>query len=389
MRRSFTLLSFVLTLLFCLVSSVKVSAQSFPKVNELTGRYTFTGSATGTDGLNLPSITGHDMVVVPAEQENQVLILGYFGYGGGATFNYDEATGKLTIAQTTIVIYSDGFRLMFVVDNGGNPIDVTYQVQKSGDVISISSTTDLLAEYKDFENGKMQDVTYTSGYSMIKQTLNVPLKSFTNGVYSFVGQELLTYVYPESFEEFDLKIYTTDVASYPANVMTSGWFDHAGLQVEGKYYEDGGILLLPASVKMNDELYFGVCNDVTTNNPDYNMNPQPFFLVNKDELTSPSYFRIVKPSDMYPYNDFSVRGATATFKQAASVEQLAGHGGLKVQQVDGGVLIQSAGEALIKVVDVEGRTVAQKQGSALNVNNVKPGIYVVRAGSDVVKINIQ
>ena len=72
-----------------------VSAAGFPSVKDLYGRYKFSGECSYVDMVSgaageapVPATTGYNMAVLPGESENEVKVLGFFGYGGGVTLTY-------------------------------------------------------------------------------------------------------------------------------------------------------------------------------------------------------------------------------------------------------------------------------------------------------------
>ena len=104
MRKSTSNFKAVLIALFAVSLGVEmVSAAGFPSVKDLYGRYKFSGECSYVDMVSgaageapVPATTDYNMAVLPGESENEVKVLGFFGYGGGVTLTYNQEDGTLS-----------------------------------------------------------------------------------------------------------------------------------------------------------------------------------------------------------------------------------------------------------------------------------------------------
>ena len=124
MRKS-TSINFKAVLIALFVVSLgieMVSAAGFPSVKELYGRYKFSGECSYVDMVSGaageapdPATTGYNMAVLPGESENELKVLGFFGYGGGVTLTYNQEDGTLK-GETPTAVFMMGMNLMVVAD---------------------------------------------------------------------------------------------------------------------------------------------------------------------------------------------------------------------------------------------------------------------------------
>ena len=111
MRKSTSIFKAVLIALFAVSLGVEmVSAAGFPSVKDLYGRYKFSGECSYVDMVSgvageapVPATTDYNMAVLPGESENEVKVLGFFGYGGGVTLTYNQEDGTLKGETPTAV----------------------------------------------------------------------------------------------------------------------------------------------------------------------------------------------------------------------------------------------------------------------------------------------
>ncbi len=377
-----------------------VSAADILTVKELFGRYTFSGKLSYEDRMTgepgevpVPAGTGYDMAVLPTENENEVYLLGFFGFGGGIRAVYDSEKSTLTCLQEAAIICNNvnamtGGGAMVTVDAGkGNQLNYVYTVSKNGDTILLTAASPMKAGYMDFGEGIMGTLTYEAGYTLTKKTGKVPA-SGVGGMYDFEGNEPANTMLAEASEFFSLTVN----AETAGKMTMSGLFGFAD-KMEVDYYENGGLIVLPSSFEFSNGCFIGS----SEGDPDdpYDdviiFEPAVYFFVESGKLVSPC--------------SFIVNGAyDSTLEMRASFSFVGGeakiHGdGIGSQQTDGrGICVLADGNGIrvtaednveMQVYDMQGMTMGSACGRSAVFPGLKSGLYLVRAGAHVMKVAVE
>ncbi len=382
-------LSVVLFSLFCGVQTLW--AEKFPTVNELCGRYILRGEFTytplsGTSAVPVPATDECEMAVVPGSNENEVQILGFFGYGGGLTLRYNQADGTLK-GETEAVILCMGHNLpMCVVDAGGKIMSFTYTVGVKNGQMVITAGETLKASYMNADD--KGTLTCGAGYTMTKQKIS---RTLTGGTYAFRadagGMDMTSSL--NGFEEFDLQIsYGDEEANGGKKVQTRGWFDMKDALVDAVYYEDGGILMMPHEQQLGEGMYFG---QFPSDEGGYNPNAAPFFFVGADgKLTSPGYFVLDEGLDEKTGNpvQLSFLGAEAKLTATGVAGQKDGDDD-RVYVRDGVVCMDASESIAVRVYGLTGSVVAEECGASVRIGGLARGLYIVKAGARATKVLVK
>lgn len=182
MRNLLLFFKAVLIALFAVSLGVEmVSAAGFPSVKDLYGRYKFSGECSYVDMVSgvageapVPATTDYNMAVLPGESENEVKVLGFFGYGGGVTLTYNQEDGTLK-GETPTAVFIMGMNLMVVADaaSTGGTVVFNYQVAEKDGKIQITAQNALEdVTIMDMENGIMGMLSYASAYTMTKEEVS-------------------------------------------------------------------------------------------------------------------------------------------------------------------------------------------------------------------------
>ena len=256
-------------LLALLLGTQTVAAAEFPAIEELYGRYRFSGELTAEfmNGMTgepvdvvLAGTTDYDMVVLPGSGENEVQVLGFFGYGGGVTLSYDAQTGTLSGGFQEVLFCQGSGSLIVTVTAPYDPsaggyvgtVDFKFKVGMVDGTIVLTSENALSdAQYIDYTTYDMGSMTYASGYTLTKEDVTADLSGLA-GTYEFTSQVLDMNTLPDGSDLFDLEVSVSG-----GKVCLDNWFGVSGTAVEATYYEDGGILVLPHDAALSNGMYFG------------------------------------------------------------------------------------------------------------------------------------
>lgn len=393
--------------LFAVLYGVQgVRAEGFPKVEELYGRYTFSGEFIGefmeqVDETTMVPVdcpfatTGYEMAVVPGGNENEVQLLGFFGMGGGVTLTYNPEDGTLKGAMPDVCFMMSGTSQLVASGNWpdypeGMPenVEFNYSISQDGDGAIIIKSDKALenVQYMDMMMGVMGTASYSAGYTLTKSGVSYGLSDVT-GMYEFkaASVDILTSTYPDASDVFDLKVDV--VAGEDDMVELDNWFGVPDTKVKAKFYADGGLLVLPHDVKLANGMYFG---QQPAEEGGYNPNPAPFFFVQEGKLVSYSYFNLFAGMDevMGMELRYTVIGGEAVKKTGESVGAYRA-GQTRIFAGDGEIRVENIGNGRIYVFDAQGISVASAQGETVEFNGLKAGLYIVKAGERTVKILVK
>lgn len=217
MRKS-TSINFKAVLIALFVVSLgieMVSAAGFPSVKELYGRYKFSGECSYVDMVSgaageapVPATTGYNMAVLPGESENELKVLGFFGYGGGVTLTYNQEDGTLK-GETPTAVFMMGMNLMVVADaaSTGGTVVFNYQVTEKDGKIEITAQNALEnVTIMDMEDGIMGMLSYASAYTMTKEDISYNLSDVI-GEYDFASTRVDNNLLADASENFKLNWY--------------------------------------------------------------------------------------------------------------------------------------------------------------------------------------
>ncbi len=392
--------TFSCALLALLFGTRTAQAQDYPSLEELYGRYTFEGTCTYVDmetgaeaEAPVPAATGYKMAVLPGEEENEVKILGFFGYGNGIKAKYDAGKGTLECSQEAAYICAnmnmmEGGGVMVSVDGGeGGSLGYVYSVSKQDGSIVMTSQSPMTATYMSMtENGGMGTLTYAAGYTLKKDGNTVPVSS-AEGNYAFSGENVVNTSVDAAEEVFDLTLK----AKGEGKVAVSGLFGFAD-EIEADYYEDGGIVVLPSSVVFENGLFMGAFEgsaDFEMMDAVYPFEEAPYLYVEEGRLVTPCSFFVYGEFDteFYTRKQFSFQGGTAV-KESNGVS---GHGVGKTGILggDGSIRVEGTEDTDIRVFDPQGILEASAHGSAATFGGLKPGFYIVKAGGRTAKVVVR
>lgn len=376
-------------------------ADGFPAVEELYGRYTFKGEFSGgfSDMEGNPAdapfaTTGYEMAVVSGENENEVQLLGFFGMGGGVTLTYNPEDGTLKGAMPDICFMMSGTSQLVASGDwpdypDGMPenIEFSYSVSRDGDGAIIMTSGKALenVQYMDMMAGVAGSGFYSSGYTLTKKSVSHSLSELT-GIYEFkaTSVDIMASTYPDASEIFDLKVDV--VAGEDGMVELDNWFGVPNTKVKAKFYEDGGLLVLPHDVKLANGMYFG---QQPAEEGGYNPNSAPFFYVQDGKLVSYSYFNLFAGMDevMGMALQFAVTGGEAV-KTGSSISSRCIKD-VKIYSSDGSIRVEGLEDAEIRVFDAQGMLVSSAHGATAAFSGLKSGLYLVKIGSQTAKVVVK
>ena len=396
MRKS-TSINFKAVLIALFVGSLgieMVSAAGFPSVKELYGRYKFSGECSYVDMVSgaageapVPATTGYNMAVLPGESENELKVLGFFGYGGGVTLTYNQEDGTLK-GETPTAVFMMGMNLMVVADaaSTGGTVVFNYQVTEKDGKIEITAQNALEnVTIMDMEDGIMGMLSYASAYTMTKEDISYNLSDVI-GEYDFASTRVDNNLLADASENFKLKITGNTSETVPSGVSVGNWFGVENTEVAAEFYADGGILVLPHDVKLANGMCFGAQPEEEGG---YNPNEAPFFFVEKDKLVTPGYLVLDNGFDevMEMPLQMSVVGGEAV-KAGSSISSRCIKD-VKIYSSDGSIRVDGLEDAEICVFDAQGMLVASAHGATAAFNGLKSGLYLVKFGNQTAKVVVK
>lgn len=396
MRKSTSIFKVVLIALFSVSLGVEmVSAAGFPSVKDLYGRYKFSGECSYVDMVSgaageapVPATTDYNMAVLPGESENEVKVLGFFGYGGGVTLTYNQEDGTLK-GETPTAVFIMGMNLMVVADaaSTGGTVVFNYQVAEKDGKIQITAQNALEdVTIMDMENGIMGMLSYASAYTMTKEDISYNLSDVI-GEYDFASTRVDNNLLADASENFKLKI----TGKYLRNgsfrcVSVGNWFGVENTEVAAEFYADGGILVLPHDVKLANGMCFGAQPEEEGG---YNPNEASFFFVEKDKLVTPGYLVLDNGFDevMEMPLQMAVIGGEAV-KTGSGISSRCIKD-VKIYSSDGSIRVEGLESAEISVFDAQGMLVSSVHGATAAFGGLKSGLYLVKVGSQTAKVVVK
>lgn len=392
MRKS-TSINFKAVLIALFVVSLgieMVSAAGFPSVKELYGRYKFSGECSYVDMVSgaageapVPATTGYNMAVLPGESENELKVLGFFGYGGGVTLTYNQEDGTLK-GETPTAVFMMGMNLMVVADaaSTGGTVVFNYQVTEKDGKIEITAQNALEnVTIMDMEDGIMGMLSYASAYTMTKEDISYNLSDVI-GEYDFVSTRVDNNLLADASENFKLKITGNTSETVPSGVSVGNWFGVENTEVAAEFYADGGILVLPHDVKLANGMCFGAQPEEEGG---YNPNEASFFFVEKDKLVTPGY--LVLDNGFDEALQMAVIGGEAV-KTGSGISSRCIKD-VKIYSSDGSIRVEGLESAEISVFDAQGMLVSSVHGATAAFGGLKSGLYLVKVGSQTAKVVVK
>lgn len=396
MRKS-TSINFKAVLIALFVVSLgieMVSAAGFPSVKELYGRYKFSGECSYVDMVSeaageapVPATTGYNMAVLPGESENELKVLGFFGYGGGVTLTYNQEDGTLK-GETPTAVFMMGMNLMVVADaaSTGGTVVFNYQVTEKDGKIEITAQNALEnVTIMDMEDGIMGVLSYASAYTMTKEDISYNLSDVI-GEYDFASTRVDNNLWADASENFKLKITGNTSETVPSGVSVGNWFGVENTEVAAEFYADGGILVLPHDVKLANGMCFGAQPEEEGG---YNPNEASFFFVEKDKLVTPGYLVLDNGFDemMEMPLQMAVIGGEAV-KTGSGISSRCIKD-VKIYSSDGSIRVEGLESAEISVFDAQGMLVSSVHGATAAFGGLKSGLYLVKVGSQTAKVVVK
>lgn len=399
MRKS-TSINFKAVLIALFVVSLgieMVSAAGFPSVKELYGRYKFSGECSYVDMVSgaageapVPATTGYNMAVLPGESENELKVLGFFGYGGGVTLTYNQEDGTLK-GETPTAVFMMGMNLRVVADaaSTGGTVVFNYQVTEKDGKIEITAQNALenvtIMDMEDGINGIMGMLSYASAYTMTKEDISYNLSDVI-GEYDFASTRVDNNLLADASENFKLKITGNTSETVPSGVSVGNWFGVENTEVAAEFYADGGILVLPHDVKLANGMCFGAQPEEEGG---YNPNEASFFFVEKDKLVTPGYLVLDNGFDevMEMPLQMAVIGGEAV-KTGSGISSRCIKD-VKIYSSDGSIRVEGLESAEISVFDAQGMLVSSVHGATAAFGGLKSGLYLVKVGSQTAKVVVK
>lgn len=396
MRKS-TSINFKAVLIALFVVSLgieMVSAAGFPSVKELYGRYKFSGECSYVDMVSgaageapVPATTGYNMAVLPGESENELKVLGFFGYGGGVTLTYNQEDGTLK-GETPTAVFMMGMNLMVVADaaSTGGTVVFNYQVTEKDGKIEITAQNALEnVTIMDMEDGIMGMLSYASAYTMTKEDISYNLSDVI-GEYDFASTRVDNNLLADASENFKLKITGNTSETVPSGVSVGNWFGVENTEVAAEFYADGGILVLPHDVKLANGMCFGAQPEEEGG---YNPNEASFFFVEKDKLVTPGYLVLDNGFDevMEMSLQMAVIGGEAV-KTGSGISSRCIKD-VKIYGSDGSIRVEGLESVEISVFDAQGMLVSSVHGATAAFGSLKSGLYLVKVGSQTAKVVVK
>lgn len=396
MRKS-TSINFKAVLIALFVVSLgieMVSAAGFPSVKELYGRYKFSGECSYVDMVSgaageapVPATTGYNMAVLPGESENELKVLGFFGYGGGVTLTYNQEDGTLK-GETPTAVFMMGMNLMVVADaaSTGGTVVFNYQVTEKDGKIEITAQNALEnVTIMDMEDGIMGMLSYASAYTMTKEDISYNLSDVI-GEYDFASTRVDNNLLADASENFKLKITGNTSETVPSGVSVGNWFGVENTEVAAEFYADGGILVLPHDVKLANGMCFGAQPEEEGG---YNPNEASFFFVEKDKLVTPGYLVLDNGFDVVmemPLQMAVIGGEAVKTGSGISSRCIKD---VKIYSSDGSIRVEGLESAEISVFDARTGLVSSVHGATAAFGGLKSGLYLVKVGSQTAKVVVK
>lgn len=395
MRKITSIFKVILVTLFAISWEGKTfSADKFPSVKDLYGRYKFSGECSYVDMVSgaageapVPATTGYNMAVLPGESENELKVLGFFGYGGGVTLTYNQEDGTLK-GETPTAVFMMGMNLMVVADaaSTGGTVVFNYQVTEKDGKIEITAQNALEnVTIMDMEDGIMGMLSYASAYTMTKEDISYNLSDVI-GEYDFASTRVDNNLLADASENFKLKITGNTSETVPSGVSVGNWFGVENTEVAAEFYADGGILVLPHDVKLANGMCFGAQPEEEGG---YNPNEASFFFVEKDKLVTPGYLVLDNGFDevMEMPLQMAVIGGEAV-KTGSGISSRCIKG-VKIYSSDGSIRVEGLESAEISVFDAQGMLVSSVHGATAAFGGLKSGLYLVKVGSQTAKVVVK
>ncbi|MCD8318175.1 MAG: T9SS type A sorting domain-containing protein [Paraprevotella sp.] len=391
---TFQMKAVYVALVAILLGVQNLSAQDFPSVDQLYGRYTFHGecayddmSGGESDEIPVPATTDYNMAVLPGDNAGEVKVLGFFGYGGGVTLNYNQEDGTLTGNVSTVVFCMTN-SLMAVADGSASDgVDFSFKVsEQDGNIVLTAQNALTDVTLMDYNTGAMGMLSYSAGYTLTQNNETYPLSDVA-GVYDFVSNTVDNNTLVDATENFKLTVADATTEGGEPTVTLDGWFGIENTSVTAShYYEKGGILVLPHDTLLANGLCFGAQPEEAGG---YNPNEAPYFFVEKDKLVSPGY--IVLDNGFDEVMEMSVQMAVVggqAVKNGSHVNSVL-TSGVAVTPGFGTISVVAAASTKIQVYDVQGAEVAATQGTTAEFNGLQAGLYLVKVGGKAVKVLVK
>lgn len=368
------------TLCLCAISllfSSAVLADTYPTSDELIGRYHFSGKCS-VEAPSIPAVNDYDVIILPAEGENNLYVCGLFGFGGGMLTTYNPEDGTLTCNTdgylcSNVDMYSTytGYWFMYSCTESPCIMEV-----KNDNGIILTATTgltgmDLLA---------MQNITYEAGFALTKKSVNFPIEELA-GSYDFKSTSGAIINFIEDAKS-DFTIDITAIGEDKVNIQGLFGFDDA---IEATYMKESGIILLPHNYTFSNEMIMG--DD--EKNGLVNYEQYPYFLVNDGALETPSSFVLNNGIDevLEMPIQFSFTGGTAVNTNSDAVKSISSND-VNISVCNGTINV-AVPEKNITVYSVQGTKVGSINGQNASFSNLTPGLYIVSAGKTNVKVNVR
>lgn len=369
------------TLCLCAISllfSSAVLADTYPTSDELIGRYHFSGKCS-VEAPSIPAVNDYDVIILPAEGENNLYVCGLFGFGGGMLTTYNPEDGTLTCNTdgylcSNVDMYSTytGYWFMYSCTESPCIMEV-----KNDNGIILTATTgltgmDLLA---------MQNITYEAGFALTKKSVNFPIEELA-GSYDFKSTSGAIINFIED-AKFDFTIDITAIGEDKVNIQGLFGFDDA---IEATYMKESGIILLPHNYTFSNEMIMG--DD--EKNGLVNYEQYPYFLVNDGALETPSSFVLNNGIDevLEMPIQFSFTGGTAVNTNSDAVKSISSND-VNISVCNGTINVAVPEKENITVYSVQGTKVGSINGQNASFSNLTPGLYIVSAGKTNVKVNVR
>lgn len=369
------------TLCLCAISllfSSAVLADTYPTSDELIGRYHFSGKCS-VEAPSIPAVNDYDVIILPAEGENNLYVCGLFGFGGGMLITYNPEDGTLTCNTdgylcSNVDMYSTytGYWFMYSCTESPCIMEV-----KNDNGIILTATTgltgmDLLA---------MQNITYEAGFALTKKSVNFPIEELA-GSYDFKSTSGAIINFIEDAKS-DFTIDITAIGEDKVNIQGLFGFDDA---IEATYMKESGIILLPHNYTFSNEMIMG--DD--EKNGLVNYEQYPYFLVNDGALETPSSFVLNNGIDevLEMPIQFSFTGGTAVNTNSDAVKSISSND-VNISVCNGTINVAVPEKENITVYSVQGTKVGSINGQNASFSNLTPGLYIVSAGKTNVKVNVR
>lgn len=369
------------TLCLCTISllfSSAVLADTYPTSDELIRRYHFSGKCS-VEAPSIPAVNDYDVIILPAEGENNLYVCGLFGFGGGMLTTYNPEDGTLTCNTdgylcSNVDMYSTytGYWFMYSCTESPCIMEV-----KNDNGIILTATTgltgmDLLA---------MQNITYEAGFALTKKSVNFPIEELA-GSYDFKSTSGAIINFIEDAKS-DFTIDITAIGEDKVNIQGLFGFDDA---IEATYMKESGIILLPHNYTFSNEMIMG--DD--EKNGLVNYEQYPYFLVNDGALETPSSFVLNNGIDevLEMPIQFSFTGGTAVNTNFDAVKSISSND-VNISVCNGTINVAVPEKENITVYSVQGTKVGSINGQNASFSNLTPGLYIVSAGKTNVKVNVR